>query len=257
MKKNNLILLLFTIITIISCEKKEDKFPLDKRFWTVEDYSEAITQLRFGYTADEKLPTLDDPKTNAIVEKLIDINNFKVILDDKELGTKHKNEVATSFFTAWQDMIKIYNAQDKKDKYVYEVEYLETFKFGLELQSYYFMLGNLSITESVDDPNSEEIKRILKSNIQTQISNYALLLDEINNEKSYSENGKQVLANGIDKYFSNMINNYPEANYESLENKIVLLEKKSSSDAIKTALKNILNLIKSKKTAVEENTETV
>lgn len=247
MKKNNLILILFILFSIVSCEKKNDKFPIAKRFWTIDDYKNVVTELRFGYKPDEKLPTLDDSESKLIVEKLIDIQNFKVILDDKELGTKYKNEVAEAFFTAWKDMIEIYNIQDKKDMYVYEVEYLETFKFGLELQSYYFKLGNLNITESVDDPNSEHIKNLLKSNIQTQINNYSLFLDEINNEKSYSENGRRILANGIDKYFSDMINNYPEADYKSLENKVTLLEKKANSEVIKTALENILKLIDVKK----------
>lgn len=255
MKTTNLILLFFFFLSNISCDKKNDKFPIEKRFWTVEDYNQVVTELRFGYGPDEKLPTLDaTSEDKIIVEKLVDVENFKVVLDDKELGTKYKNEIAENFFTVWKDMIEIYNIQDKKDMYVYEVEYLETFKFGLELQYYYFKLGNLNITESVDDPNSDHIKRLIKSNIQTQINNYSFFLDEINNEKSYSEKGKQILANGIDNYFSKLITNYPEADYQSLEKKIILLEKKTKSEAIKFTLKNILNLINSKKTI--EKTET-
>lgn len=235
-------------ILILGCDKKNDKFPLDKRFWTVDDYTEVILELRYGYKDGEKLPTLDDSETQQIVQKFIDTENFKVVLNDKELGTKHKSEVAVAFFDKWKDMINIYSDLDKKDKYIYEIEYIETYKFGLELQLFYFRLGNEEILASSDDPNSDYIKNIIDSNINTMVNNFSFYLDDINKEDAFSENGKKIYSEVANKYFIKLIEENPKANYDSLKEKIILMESKSKSETIKTALKNILSKIEDLKT---------
>ena len=53
---------------------------------------------------------------------------------------------------------------------------------------------NLLIKESADDPSSSKVKRNLNSNIKTLIGNYTIYLDEINNEKAFSEKGKSKFA---------------------------------------------------------------
>lgn len=239
--------------TFTNCETEKHKFPLDKRYWDVNDYDDAILELRFGYEDDEKKPTFDNPEQRIIVQKLTDEQNFKIVLEDKELGLKHRNDVATEFFNHWKDMHQIYQATDRKDQYLYDIEMLAVWQYGLSLQLDYFKLGNDQIKESADDPNSSRVKNNINSNVGTLISNYTIYLDEINDENAFTEKGKTKLADGIDKYFSQLIELYPNANYSGMKNKAELMLKKSESDKIKTSLAKLIELIDSKqKTETEE-----
>lgn len=247
MKKNRLILFAFISITLISCNTEKHEYPLDKRYWDLNDYDKAILELNYGYEVDEKLPTFDDPQTRVIVEKLTDQQNFNIVLDDNELGLKHRNEVAEKFFIEWKNMNNIYDALDRKDQYLYDKEMLAVWHFGLGLQLKYFKLGNDETKESADDPNSLRVKDIINSNVSTLIKNYLIYLDEINNEKAFTEEGKAKLAKGIDTYFSELIELYPNANYSGMKNKAELILKKSESDKIKSSLNKLIQLIDSKK----------
>lgn len=233
---------------VLSCKTEEHEFPLEKRFWDIKDYRTVTLELNYGYDDDEKLPSYDDPKTRLIVEKLTDHQNYMVVLDDKELGLKHKNGVATEFFKQWKDMHDIYQARDVQDKYLYDKELLKVWQFGLGLQLKYFKLGNDNIIASSDDPNSTRVKNKLSSNINTLISNFNIYIDEINNENAFSENGKKLLADGIDIYFTKLIELYPDANFNVMERKIDLMYQKSNSNEIKSSLTNIKELIELKKT---------
>ena len=116
--KDIVIVLVFTIL-ITNCKTEKNEYPLDKRYWDTNDYEGVILNLRFGYEDDEKKPNFDNPEQRIIVEKLTDEQNFKVVLKDKELGIKHRNAVATEFFNQWKNMHQIYQAIDRKDKYIY------------------------------------------------------------------------------------------------------------------------------------------
>lgn len=234
-------------LTLTNCKTEEHEFPLEKRYWDTADYDKAVLELRFGYKDDEKKPTFDNPETRMIVEKLTDHQNYKVVLEDKELGIKHRNDVATAFFNEWKDMNQIYNATDRKDKYLYDKEMLAVWQFGLGLQLGYFKLGNDQISESADDPNSSRVKNQVNSNVSTLIKNYLIYLDEINNEDAFTEEGKTKFAEGIDKYFTELIELYPNANYSGMENKAELMLKKSQSTKIKSSLTKLIELIKSNK----------
>lgn len=247
MTKIRIILFALISITLTNCTTEKHEFPLDKRYWDLNDYDKVVLELNYGYEADEKLPTFDDPQTRIIVEKLTDQQNFNIVLDDNELGIKHRNEVAQKFFSEWRNMIKIYDALDRKDQYLYDKEMLAVWHFGLGLQLKYFKLGNAQIRENADDPNSSRVKNNINSNVSTLIKNYLIYLDEINNEKSFTEEGKAKLANGIDKYFPTLIKLYPDANYSGMKNKAELMLKKSESNQIKSSLKNLIELIESKK----------
>lgn len=247
MKKANFTLILFIVLLIASCEKKNDSFPIDKRYWNVEDYHNAVLELKFGIEQDEKLPSLSDPETKIIVEKLIDHQNYEIVLDDTELGLKHKNEVAQGFFNVWKDMTTIYNVTDRKDNYLYEIEMIEVYKFGLGLQLSYFKLGNDEIIESADDPKSTQVQNAVNGNVNTLIGNYLAYLDLINNEGSFSENGINSFTQGIDDFFPKLIKTYPNGDYSEMGEKITLMEKKCKSEVIKTSLRNIQKLIDSKK----------
>lgn len=247
MKKIKTILLAVVFLNLTNCSTENHEFPLDKRYWDTNDYANAIRELKYGYEPDEKLPTFNDPESRIIIEKFSDQQNFNIVLDDNELGIKHRSEVAETFFNRWKDMNSIYIVTNRQDKFIYDIEMLKVFHFGLGLQLKYFKLGNDVIKENADDPNSIEVKNNFNSNVNTLIGNYIIYLDEINNEKSYSDKGKELFAIGIDKYFTELIELYPKANYDAMERKIDLMLKKSNSEKIKTSLTKIKQLIESKK----------
>lgn len=250
MKNNKIIFLSLLFLGLVSC-KEESKFPLDKKYWDVEDYDNVIREIKYA-NPDEKLPTFDDPETKPIVEKFTDEENFKVVLDDNQLGLKHRSEIGQQFFNKWRDMVTIYNAIDRTDKYIYEREYIEVYNFGLELQIKYFKLGNDEIIERADDPNSLSVLNTVDTNTQTLVNNMILYLDEINNEKSYTNTGLDLIANGIDKNFTNLVNTYPNYDYTNLLEKIDLMLKKTKSDNIKQSLTKLKELIESKKSKKTE-----
>ena len=244
MKANSIIILLF-LTFLAGCQSKEEVFPISKRYWTPDDYRDVTQTLRFGYQPDEELPNFNNPETKIVVEKFTDPQNYKVLLDDKELGLKFKSKTAEDFFSVWQDMIKVYQARDVKDNYIYEKELLKTFQFGLGLQLRYFTLGNKVLMQ--ESANEEEVKNTVQSNIQSLVNNFGLYLDLINDENSFSDQGKKLLSDGIVKYFSMLVNQYPDADYSSLKYKMEALKKKSKSDVIKNSLQKIIDLINSKK----------
>jgi len=247
MKNIKYFLLAIICLTLTNCETDKHEFPLDKRYWDTNDYDNVILELRFGYEDDEKKPTFDNPEQRIIVQKLTDEQNFKIVLNDKELGIKHRNKIATEFFNHWKDMRQIYLATDRKDKYLYDLEMLAVWQYGLSLQLEYFKLGNDEIIESADDPNSSRVKNTVNSNIQTMISNYIIYLDEINYEKAFSEKGKTKLAEGINIHLSKLIKLYPEANFSEMKNKAKLMLKKSQSNEVNSSLTKLIELIDSKK----------
>jgi hypothetical protein len=240
--------IVFTLlwVTLTNCKTEKHQFPIEKRYWDINDYGNVVRELNYGYKSDEKLPTFDDPETRIIVEKLTDEKNFNIVLDDNELGLKYRNEVAEKFFKEWRNMNNIYNALDRKDQYLYDKEMIAVWHFGLGLQLKYFKLGNDLIKENSDDPNSSRVKDNINSNVSTLVKNYLIYIDEINNENSFTEKGKEKFAEGIDKYFPELIEIYPDANYSVMKNKAELMLKKSESEKIKISLNKLMELIDSK-----------
>lgn len=254
MKKQKLFLIktvytlfLISTISIVSCDTKTHKFPLDKQYWDVNDYDKAILELRFSYKNDETKPTFDNPKQRLIVEKLTNHENYNVILDDSELGIKHKNKIASEFFAHWKDMGYIYEVTDEKDKYLYGKEMLAVWHFGLDLQLKYFKLGNDEILESSDDPEAEKVQELIESNVENLLDNYANYLSLINNENSFYEKEKDFYATGINTYFTKLVNMYPDADYSPIVKKINLMLKKTKTATIKASLEKLIHLIESKK----------
>lgn len=81
MKNNKIIFLVFLFLVLIGC-KEESKFFFDKKYWDVVDYDNVIREVKFGIEFDEKLLIFDNFDIKFLVEKLIDEENFKVVLDD-------------------------------------------------------------------------------------------------------------------------------------------------------------------------------
>ncbi|WP_282049614.1 hypothetical protein [Maribacter aquivivus] len=241
------ILVLFLSFLVISCsEKEKHSFPTEKRFWDIKDYEAASLELNYGYEKDEKLPSLDDPETSILVKKLVDHENYKIVLNDNELGIKHRNGIAEKFFVRWKEMTNIYQAMDLQDNYLYDKEQLAVYEFGLGLQLRYFKLGNDVILESADDPNS--VNYHVNSNIQNLVGNFINYLDNINEENAYSEEGKIMISHAIDTYFIDLVELYPNADYRAMIRKIDLMKAKSESQDIKNSLTKLKELIDSKET---------
>lgn len=237
-------LLILACIGLSSCKKEnEHQFPLEKRYWDANDYKEVVFELKYAYDVDEKLPTFENPNTRPIVEKLTDQENFEVVLNDQELGLKYKNRIAEKFFKEWQEMSDVYSSTDRKDHYPYEKEFLSVWHFGLGLQLKYFKLGNDYIIENADDPNSRNIMNKVGSNVKTLIRNYMIYLDLVDNENAFSEEGIEIFASGIDKYFTELHSLYPNSDYSEMKRKSELMLEKSNSAKIQSSLKNLLKVI--------------
>lgn len=231
----------------MSCTTTEHNFPIEKRFWTPEDYDITIKEIRYGYKPDEEIPSFSNPETAIVIKKLVDPENFKVIVNDKELGSKYKNEVLSQYFDEWLDMMKIYTQTDRKDMYVYEKEYLSCWHYGLNLQLDYFGIGIENAKKSFDDPNSYSAKVNSQSNSNIVVKNFLIYLDLINEENSFSNKGKLKMSDGINKYFPILISNFSSAtNFFKIEDKTQKLLKKVKSPDIKNSLQNLLVLLEQK-----------
>ena len=132
---------------------------------------------------------------------------------------------------------------------------IEVSKFSLGLQLLYFKLGNDNIIKKADDPNSTHVRNIVNDNIQTLISNYLLYLDKVKNEEALSMNGKSQYAEGINEYFSKLIETFPKSDFYSLEHKLKLLKEKTKTEEIQSAMQSILDKINSLKPKEEESIE--
>ena len=242
MNKIQIFLCVLAGITLTNCET-EERFPLSKRYWDIKDYEEVVNELKFGYKSDEKLPTLDNPETRLIVEKLTDQQNFNIVLNDKELGMSYKNEVAEAFFKRWRLLTSVYDKLDRKDNYIYDKEMLAVYHFGLGLQLRYFELGNEEIKENADDPNSDEVKLTTDSNVNILVKNFTAYLDYVNEEKRFSEKGQKIYAEGMKTYFTKLIDRYPETDYSTLKRKVDLMLKKTKVTPIKSELSNLNELL--------------
>jgi len=227
-------LLLLLLITTISCSSEGDRFPIEKPYWTPEDYFLVI------------------PETSIVVEKLVDPNNYLIVLNDTQLGLTHKNKVATAFFTRYKDISDIYYKRDRKDNFVYENEMLAVYGWGLGLQMYYFKLGNDNVIKGSDDPNSNDVQRLVNSNISTLIGNYSYYLDFINDEDSFSKKGLTRFSKIMDLRFSELVETYPKANYFSLKNKLKLLGNKAKNSEVKAVFIKIEKLITEKQKVEKE-----
>lgn len=246
------ICLFVLLLSTIGCAKKSHEFPMEKQYWTPEDYENIVRELKYNYKDDEKLPTLDDPETKAFFQKFSDPANYNVVLDDTTLGLKYKSEFATAFFMRWKDMADVYTALDRLDRYLYEEEMLLVYHFGLGIQIKYFKLGNDEILENQVDVNAPEVQDVIRKNANTLIGNMTHYLDEVNNEKAFTDKGKSLLAKGINEHFTNLVDTFPDADFSPISDKAKLLVSKTNSEEIKTVLKDLLEKIAKTKSSQPE-----
>jgi len=240
----NLFLAISILFIVSSCGSDDSnaKFHLEKRYWDLSDYETAIFLIK---GSQDGYPRYGSNKA-AVFTKLIDTSNFSVVMSDNSLGLKHRNEFSQKMFDYYRSMHDVYSTIDNRDKYVYPMELVDVMIFGLDLQRHYFKLGNDKIIKEADNPDSEEIKALIRSNDQILVGNYVIYLDCINRETALSSEAISKYAIGIDKYFSNLIKLYPAANYSEMQSKAILMQKKAESKEIKDSLTKLISLLEEK-----------
>lgn len=225
------------LIFIFGCGGTEaPQFPMEKRYWTPDDYNKVINVIEFKLQPKENMPTFRHPEFKPVMQKLVDPQNYVVVLNDEELGVRHRHTVGSDFFDSWSDLQDLYYERDRTDAFIFEEELLKIWQFGLGMQISYFDLGIRLVEESADDPDSYATRNRVKLTIGTITSNFMIYLDLIDQENVLTESGKSLFAAGIDKYFSELIQTFPQGDYRDLVKKIESMEKKSNSETIKKSL---------------------
>lgn len=247
-KMKRFLFVICCVVVILGCSSKQ-RFPVDKRFWTPEDYQTVIFEIQYQTPKDELYPKFSDPENAVVIQKLVDAQNYLVVADDKELGLNYKNEVTKEFFHKYRDLYDTYKGMDVQDKYIYPEELIAVEKFGLGLQIYYFKLGNDRIAEQADAADSTDTKRVLTTNRQTIIGNFNLYLDNVKDEKRFGAYAPS-LAEGITTHFFKLIETFPDANYGEMLAKAKGMSAKTQVPEIKTALEGLVSKIESMKKPV-------
>ena len=242
-------LLSVIIFSFLSACNSGSQFPVEKRYWTPEDYDDVIWKITYKTPKGTQYPRFSNPETALVIQKLVDPQNYQVVVDDKELGLNYRNELSEKFFNAYRDMSEVYSAMDIQDKYIYAEELVAIEKFGLGIQIRYFRLGNDRIVAQADAPESDRTKAVIESNEQTVIRNFNLYLDNINDERYYGPHA-HLLADGITSYFFELVEAFPTANFAEMIKKARLMAKKTEVDATKTALTQLIQKLESKKLPV-------
>lgn len=239
----------FVIIFVIaasaitnSCGSKTE-FPTEVRYWSPEEYRDVIWKIR-GIPENEGRPRFSDPETIEIIKKITDPSNYEVVLNDTQLGLNHKATVSQAFFEQYRNLVDLYRGMDKQDNYVYPQELIAIETWGLGLQLLYFKLGNERIRQQSDNPDDEGSIRVIRSNEETILKNFNNYLDNINDEKSFTTFAPQ-LADGINDYFIKLPDFFPEADFSITINKAESMLQKSQTTQVKSALKKLIDKLKS------------
>jgi hypothetical protein len=246
MKKIFQAVLLFVLpIFIFSCGGDENgSYPVEKKYWTADDYNTVNGNLVAAKFNNKELPNLDNPKTAAIFNKIVDTNNISVVMNDNQLGITHRSKFASDMFKEYKDLTSNYSGIDRTDKYQYPVEFAEIIKFGLYFQPYYIGAGNEKITKDADDPTAPDVVSVLNSNKNILINNYDIYLDYINYEDRFTEKAIAVYAEGLSVFFPKLINELaPEGDYAEMSGKIDNMLKKAKSPQVLAALTTIKDLL--------------
>lgn len=229
-------------LLLFSCNSDDfsERYRLNKKIWNITDYENVIRKIKYT-NKDEKKPHYEHPKKAIVFQKLVDKNNVAVVVEDEELGLKHRSEFGTEMFKQYRDLVGIYSDLDREDQYVYPLELVDILKFGLYLQLYYFDLGNQEIIQNADNPNSAGVQRVVKSNERTLIGNYCVYLGYVKKENSFTDQALNNYIDGIDEYFPTVIEKFPDANFNEMIKKTKDMLNRTESERVKSSLKNILS----------------
>lgn len=240
----------FILIAILfsGCGSKlPEDYHMEKKYWDISDYDEAIRYIKYSLPKEEGCPRLSDPTTAPVFMKLVDKQNVSVILEDNSLGLKHRNKVAEDFFRTSQDIITIYRELDKQDKFIYPVELEKAIEFGLHTQLLYFKVGNEAIIKDAVNPEDYETKRIITENEQTIADNFNNYIEFLTKEDAFNEPAIMEYAELIKIYFDRLIKEFPRANYTTIKNTAITVNTKVKSIVLKKALADLIDKIDKKK----------
>ena len=117
------------ILVLFACNSNDvaETYRLDKKFWDVKDYENAIRNIKYT-KQDEKKPCYSVPDKAAVFRKMVDKSNISVVVEDKELGLSHRSEFASQMFNQYRDLADVYLETDREDKYVYPLEVADILK---------------------------------------------------------------------------------------------------------------------------------
>jgi hypothetical protein len=239
---------LITCLAFVSLFACESRYPMDKRFWTPEDYRKVWYEINYETPKGEEFPRFANPETADVVRKIIDPQNYTSVLEDNELGLNYRSKISGEFFEHIRDITEIYGKMDVQDKFVYAEELAEIKNFFLGFQIVYFRLGNEHIASESDDRGT------IRKNEQTIIGNFDSYLDDLRHEKAYGQYAVK-LADGINTHFTKLIDTFPKANYSGLLATAKALQEKVVTSEIKTALSNLITKIESTQPKVAEPTK--
>jgi hypothetical protein len=250
MKKSHTIILLIAYFTFTGCgDKNSSAFPMEKKYWTPDDYETVNEELTAAKNNNKELPNLDNPKTVAIFQKIADTINFSIVANDTQLGLQHRKEFLNKFFDEYKQLVEAYSGTDRTDKYQYPVELVEIEKFGLAFQPYYIGIGNQEIIKTTDDPNAPEVVNIVNQNKNILIRNYNIYLEYINYEDRFNEKALNSYSLGLQEFFPKLItSSVMDSDFSEMTVKVDNMLKKSKNTLIIAQLQNIQNLLKNKAT---------
>lgn len=235
MNKINSLPALLVVTMLFACESR---FPMEKRFWTPDDYRKVWYEIEFNTPKGEAYPRFSDPESAPVVRKIIDPKNYEVILEDPELGLTYRNEVSQGFFKNINYIADAYTGMDAQDKFIYAEELAELKNFFLGFQVVYFRVGNERIASQSDD------KSTIRRNEQIIIENFNNHLEGLRQEKSYGTYAAR-LADGINIHFASLIETFPTANYTSMIATTKDIREKVETPEIKSALSQLITRLES------------
>jgi len=241
--------LILLTVTISGCGSPPvDTFHLQKKYWDEADYDNIIGIIQYvnGNSGTDKLPCYAVAASKPAFIKMVDVENFKVVLDDTTLGLTFRNGFAKKMFGYYEAMVDPYRVLDREDKFVYPRELAEILNFGMEFQFSYFKIGNENVKKVADKPNSQEVTDMIKSNIQTLIGNFNVDLGFVRHEKAFNAEALEIFAKGLDKYIRQLMTEFPDADYTNMLAKAKLMQEKAETPVMKSTLATLIELLDAK-----------
>jgi hypothetical protein len=231
----------WSLITVMSCAMLfacESRFPVEKRFWTPDDYEEVWNELNYNTPKGEEYPRFSNPETAEVVRKIVDPRNYEAILEDSELGLNYRSEVSQEFFEHIKYIMDLYGGMDVQDKFIYAEELAEMRTFFLGFQIVYFRLGNENIASQSDDRNT------IRRNEQTIIGNFNSYLEGLRRERAYGPYAAN-LGEGMTTHFTKLIETFPNANYKGMLSTAKAMQGKVETPEIEKALSGLIGKLES------------
>jgi hypothetical protein len=241
------ITVLLLILSSCSSNKESSYYAMDKKYWDVQDYKLAVSQVNINNLDQKELPNLDNPATAPIFNKMVDTSNISVVAADPQLGIKHRSDFTTELFDQYRSLVQDYAVADRTDKYKYPKEYAAVLKFGLCLQLYYIGTNNEKILKEADNVQDPEVVRVTTSNQNILVNNFDIYLDRVNQQDQFTDEALASYAAGIDNYFPRLIQMTPAADYSPMKEKVTNMLGKVKNPTVKASLENLNALLANRK----------